>query len=129
MVKFMFVLIVFLLFIWRIKKGFANGIMGEIVTIISGTISLICVSLIFFAITSVMVKAMSTLTLCIIALFLLGIVFKICSLIFSPLLALSNISIIEGFNKILGAAVGILEAGVLTGILYYALDYMGVYVF
>lgn len=129
MVRFIFVVIVFLLFIWRIKKGFANGVMGEVVTIISGTVALICAALIFFAITSVMVKAMSTLTLCVIALFLLGIVFKICSLIFSPLLALSNISIIEGVNKILGAVVGILEAGVLSGILYYILDYMGVYVF
>lgn len=129
MAKFIFVLIVFLLFIWRIKKGFANGIMGEIVTIISGVIVLICVALIFFAITSVMVKAMSTLTLCVIALFLLGIVFKICSLIFSPLLALSNISIIEGFNKILGAVVGMLEAGALAAILYFALDYMGIYIF
>lgn len=129
MVRFIFVVIVFLLFIWRIKKGFANGVMGEVVTIISGTVALICAALIFFAITSVMVKAMSTLTLCVIALLLLGIVFKICSLIFSPLLALSNISIIEGVNKILGAVVGILEAGVLSGILYYILDYMGVYVF
>lgn len=129
MAKFVFVLIVFLLFVWRIKKGFANGIMGEIVTIISGIVALICVALIFFAITSVMVKAMSTLTLCVIALFLLGIVFKICSLIFSPLLALSNISIIEGFNKILGAVVGMLEAGVLAAILYFALDYMGIYIF
>lgn len=129
MVKFIFILIVFLLFVWRIKKGFANGIMGEIVTIISGTVALICVALIFFAVTSVMVRAMSTLTLCIVALILLGIIFKICSLIFGPLLALSNLSIIEGFNKMLGAVMGALEACILAGVLYYALDYMGVYVF
>ena len=129
MVKFIFILVVFLLFVWRIKKGFANGIMGEIVTIISGAVALICVALIFFAVTSVMVRAMSTLTLCIVALILLGIIFKICSLIFGPLLALSNLSIIEGFNKMLGAVMGALEACILAGVLYYALDYMGVYVF
>lgn len=129
MVKLIFVLIVFLLFIWRMKKGFANGIMGEVVTIISGAVALVCVALLFFAVTSVMVKAMSTLTLCIIALVLLGIVFKICSLIFRPLLALSNFSIIEGFNKILGAAMGALEACILAGVLYYVLEYMGIYVF
>ena len=74
-------------------------------------------------------RAMSTLTLCIIALILLGITFKICSLVFKPLLALSNISIIEGFNKVLGAVMGALEACVLAGLLYYALDYVGIYVF
>lgn len=129
MVKLIFVFIVFLLFVWRIKKGFANGIMGEIVTILSGAVSLICVALIFFAVTSMMVRAMSALTLSIIALILLGIIFKICSLIFAPLLALGNLSIIGGFNKMLGAVMGVLEACILAGVLYYALDYMGVYVF
>lgn len=103
--------------------------MGEIVTIVSGAVALVCVALIIFAVTSVMVKATSALTLSIIALVLLGIVFKICSLIFRPLLALSNISIIEGFNKVLGAVMGALEACLLTGVLYYGLDYMGVYLF
>lgn len=129
MIKFIFVLAVFLLFVWRIKKGFSNGIMGEIVTIVSGFVALVCVALILFAITSVMVRATSTLIVCMIALILLGIVFKICSLIFRPILALSNISILEGFNKMLGAVMGVLEACVLTGILYYALGYIGVDVF
>lgn len=42
MVRFIFALVVLLLFIWRIKKGFANGIMGEIVTILSGAVALVC---------------------------------------------------------------------------------------
>ena len=129
MVKFIFILIVFLLFIWRIKRGFHNGIMGEIVTILSGVVALVCVALILFAVTSAMARAVSALTVCIIALILLGTVFKICSLIFRPVLALSNISLFEGFNKMLGAVMGALEACVLTGLLYYALGYVGVYVF
>lgn len=129
MVKFIFILIVFLLFIWRIKRGFHNGIMGEIVTILSGAVALVCVALILFAVTSAMTRAVSALTVCIIALILLGTVFKICSLIFRPVLALSNISLFEGFNKMLGAVMGVLEACVLTGLLYYALGYAGVYVF
>ncbi|MDE7186184.1 MAG: hypothetical protein K2O13_01560 [Lachnospiraceae bacterium] len=128
MFRYILLLIVFLLFVWRIKRGFANGIMGEIVTIISGIISLVCVALIFFAVTSAKVKAMSTLTVCIIGLILLGIVFRICSLIFAPLLALSNISFIEGLNKMLGAVLGALEACILTGLLYYILDYAGMHI-
>lgn len=125
MFRYIFGLIVFLLFVWRIKRGFANGIMGEIVTIISGTISLVCVALIFFAVTSARVKAMSTLTVCIVGLILLGIVFKICNLIFAPLLALSNFSFIEGLNKMLGAVLGAVEACILSGLLYYLLNYAG----
>ena len=127
MMKLIFALIILLLFVWRIKRGFANGIMGEIVTIVSGAVALICVVLIFFAVTSVRAKAMSTLTVCIAALILLGILFRGCSLIFSPLLALSNISIIEGVNKILGAFMGAVEACVISGLLYYGLEYAGVF--
>ena len=129
MVQLVFALIVFLIFIWKIKKGFANGIMKEIVTILSGVASLISVALLLFAVTSVMAKAMSTLTLSVIGLIVVGIVFKICSLIFTPVLALSNFSIIEGLNKLLGAAMGAVEACVLGGLLYYGLGYVGVYVF
>ena len=114
MFRLIFVLIIFLLFIWRVKRGFANGIMKEIVTILSGVISLICVALIAFAVTSAMANAMSTLTLCVVGLIVLGIVFRICSLIFKPLLVLSSISLIGGLDKMLGAVLGALEACILS---------------
>lgn len=124
MYRVIFVLIIFLLFIWRIKRGFANGIMKEVVTILSGAVSLICVALIAFAVSSAMANAMSTLTLCVVGLILLGIVFKICSLIFKPLLALSNISLIGGVDKMLGAVMGALEACILSGVLYYISEFL-----
>ena len=71
MFTFIFAAVVFLLFIWRIHRGFENGIMQEVVNILSGAISLLCVVLVFFAISSVAAKAMSTLTVCMIGLILL----------------------------------------------------------
>lgn len=121
MTKFIFALIVFLLFIWRIKKGFHNGIMKEIVTILSGAVSLVSVALVFFAISSYKEKALSVFSLCIIGLVVLGIVFKLCSLIFRPILAVSNISVIGGVNKIMGAVLGVVEAAALSILLYYIL--------
>ncbi len=129
MFRLIFVLIIFLLFIWRVKRGFANGIMKEIVTILSGVISLICVALIAFAVTSAMANAMSTLTLCVVGLIVLGIVFRICSLIFKPLLVLSSISLIGGLDKMLGAVLGALEACILSVVLYYVSGYLGFYLF
>lgn len=128
MTKFVFVLIIFLLFIWRVKKGFDNGMMKEVVTILSGAVSLICVALVILAISSFEAKAMSTLTLCIVSLILLGIAFKLCNLIFAPILGLSNISIIGGVDKMLGVIMGAAEAMVLSGLVYFVLDRIGIYV-
>lgn len=128
MTKFIFVLVVFLLFVWRIKKGFSNGIMKEIVNILSAVVSLVCVALVLLAISSLVAKALSTLVVCVFGLILLGIIFKICGLIFRPILSISNVSVIGGLNKILGAVLGAGEACVLAYLLYRLLDYMNIYV-
>ena len=124
MVRIVFALIVFLLFIWRIKKGFRNGIMHEIVTILSGVVALVSVMLLFLAARSYMEKALSLFALCVVGLVVIGIVFKVCSLIFRPILALGNISVIGGFNKILGAVMGAAEALALSCLLYYIINYI-----
>lgn len=102
--------------------------MKEIVTIISGAVSLVCVVLVFFAVTSILAKAMSTLTLCVIGLIVLGIVFRLCSLIFTPILALSNISVIGWLDKMLGAVMGAAEACVIGYLVYYVLGRMSIHV-
>lgn len=124
MVRIVFALIVFLLFIWRIKKGFRNGIMREIVTILSGVAALVSVILLFLAVRCYKEKALSLFALCVVGLVVIGIVFKLCSLIFRPILALSNVSVIGGFNKILGAVMGAAEALALSCLLYYIINYI-----
>ncbi len=128
MARLIFAAVVLLLFIWRTKKGFHNGMMKEVATLLSGVVSLACVALILIAVTSAMAKAMSTLTLCIVGLILLGIVFKLCDLIFKPILALSNVAVIGSFDKVLGAVMGAAEAGVLALVIYYVAKYTGVFV-
>lgn len=124
MTKFIFVLIVFLLSVWRIKKGFCNGIMKEIVTILSGIVSLISVALVFFTISSYIANAKTMVVVCVFGLIVIGIVFKLCNLIFRPMLALSNIFVIGGLNKILGAVMGAVEAIALSYLFYYIFDYV-----
>ena len=129
MEKLIFVIIILLLFIWRIREGYLNGMMEEIVTILSGAIALVSVGLVFFAITSYREKAISVLVLCVIGLIVLGVVFKLCSLIFRPILALSKVSVIGMFNRVMGAVLGAVEAVVLSYLFYriydYILDYLG----
>lgn len=128
MMKFAFTAIILLLLIWRIKRGFANGMMQEIVNLLSGVISLACVALVFLAVSSAVNKSMHTLTVCIVALILLGLVFKLCHLILTPLLAVGNISIVSGINKLLGAVMGAAEGCLLAYILYKVFAYFGIYV-
>lgn len=124
MAKLIFVFIIFLLFIWRIRTGYHNGILREIVTILSGVISLASVALLFLAISSYREKALSMFAVCVIGLTALGIVFKVCRLIFRPILALGDISVIGGLNKLFGAAMGFAEAVALSCLFYYIYEYI-----
>lgn len=123
------VAVMLLLLIWRVRRGFASGMMQEIANILSGAVALICVVLIFFAINSARGKTMHVLAACIVALILLGICFKICSLIFRPLLAVDKICIVSGINKFLGAVLGVAEAFLLAFLLIKVLGYFGIFVF
>ncbi len=129
MVKLAFAAVIILLFTWRIKGGYACGMMQEIVNILSGAAALFCVALIFLAVNSAMNKSMHTLTACIVALVILGVAFKVCSLIFKPLLAVENITLLSGINKLMGAALGVVEAGLLTYAAYRVLVFFEIHVF
>lgn len=118
-----------LILIWRVRRGFACGMMQEIANILSGVVALVCVFLILFAVNSAMGKSMHVLAACIVALILLGICFRICSLIFRPLLAVEKICIVSGINKFLGAVLGVAEAFLLAFLLIKALDYFEIFLF
>lgn len=126
--KLAFAIAVCLLVLWRVKRGFKNGILKEIVNILSGAISLVCVALVFYAVSSVMAGAMSTLTVCVIALIVLGILFKVCNLIFKPILALGDVAVVGGINKFLGAVLGLAEAGVIAYLVYRVCLYLDIYI-
>lgn len=129
MARLVFLLMTLLLLVWRVKKGFQNGILKEIVNILSVIISVICIVLIFFTINSIMAKAYSVLTICIVGLITVGIIFKLCSLIFRPILAITNVTIIGKFDSLLGALLGILEACICIGMAYWLLGRFGMHFF
>ena len=129
LITFAFAAVMFLLFIWRVRGGYACGMMQEFVNVLSGACALACVALVLIAISSAVNRSMHILTVCIVALILLGICFKICRLLFTPLLAVGNISIISGINKLLGAGLGAGEACVLAFLFYKVFRYFGIYLF
>ena len=125
--RLVFILIIIILAAWRIKKGYENGMVKELVNILSTIVSCVCIALIFLVISSVMAGAFAMLALCVAALMGIGILFKWFSLIFKPVTAIANISIINGLNKFLGAIFGFGEAIVFTLFLYFILNYAGIF--
>ncbi len=126
--KFAFFLISFIIAAWRMKKGFHNGMMKEVVNILSTAVSCVSIVLLFLAISSVMAKTFSTLTVCVICLIGIGIIFKLCKLIFAPISAIVNISIINGLDKVAGAILGLGEALICSWFIYRIMDYFGIYI-
>lgn len=118
--------IVFLLIIWRTKKGFENGMMKEIISILSLIVACICIILIFFTISSVVAKTYSTFVVCLAGLIGIGTIYKLCNLIFKPVMAIFDLSIIHGLDKMTGAVVGFAEAAVFCYFLYHAMNYFGI---
>lgn len=98
--------------------------MKEIVTLLSGAISLVSAALVFLAISSYREKALSVFVVCVIGLAVLGIVFKVCRLVFEPILALNNVLIIGELDKILGGIMGAAEAVALSFLFYYIFDHI-----
>lgn len=126
--KLAFFLIAFILSAWRMKKGFRNGMMKEIVNILSTAVAFVSIALIFLTVSSVMAKTFSTLTVCVLGLIGIGIIFKLCKLIFAPVTAIVNISIINGLDKVAGAILGLGEALICSWFIYKMLDHFGIYI-
>lgn len=127
--KIVFLCFFLLVVVYRVKKGFQNGIIKEIGSIIATIVSCICIALVFLVVSSIMARTFSTLAICVIALISIGVVNKICNLIMAPILGITKVSIISGVNKLLGAVMGFGEAVIIAVFLYKLLDYFGIYIF
>jgi hydrogenase-4 membrane subunit HyfE len=100
----------------------------EVVSALSAVIALVCAAFVIYAVFSLTAGEKTNALLCLFGLIFMGIVFKIFGLITSPILALGDIPFIREFNKLLGAVLGVIEAGVLVYLLYKVLEHMNIYV-
>ena len=100
----------------------------EIINILSIFVALVCVTLIFWAVSSAVAHTFSTLMVCAAGLIIIGIIYKLCHLILKPLTAILNISLIHGLDKMLGAVMGFGEAAICAYFLYRTLDYFGIHI-
>ncbi len=111
------------IFIWRIAAGFRRGMVQEIVSLIAMAVAGVCVVLIVGAVGSYLEKEISKTLVMVAVLFIVCAVYRMVHVLFTSLI--SRLPIIKGVDKLLGAVVGAAEAGVIVGVLVYFLKNWG----
>ena len=113
------------IFIWRIAAGFRRGMVQEIVSLIAMAVAGVCVVLIVGAVGRYLEKEISKTLVMVAVLFIVCAVYRMVHVLFTSLELISRLPIIKGVDKLLGAVVGAAEAGVIVGVLVYFLKNWG----
>lgn len=117
--------VIIIVFIWRIRAGFRRGLVQEIVSLIAMAAAGICAVLMVGAIGSYLDKEISKTIEMAAVLFAVCIVYRIVHVLFTSLKLISKLPLIKGLDKLLGAAAGALEAGVIVAVLVHFLKNWG----
>ena len=113
------------IFIWRIAAGFRRGMVQEIISLIAMAVAGVCVVLIIGAVGSYLEKEISKTITMVAVLFIVCAVYRLVHVLFTSLELISRLPLIKGVDKLLGAVTGAAEAGVIVGVLVYLLKNWG----
>lgn len=118
-------IIIGLIFIWRITTGFRKGMVQEIVSLIAMAVAGFCIFLIMGAIGNYLNHEIGKMVQIICVLFVVCLVYRLVHVLFTSLELISKLPIIKGVDKLLGALVGCVEAALIVAILVYLLKNWG----
>lgn len=119
------IVIILLIFIWRIAAGFRRGMVQELIALIAVAVAGFCIVLILGAIGSYMNKEIAKVIEIAAVLFVVCLVYRLVHVLFTSLELISKLPIIKGLDKLLGAGLGFIEAAVIVGVLVYFLKNWG----
>ena len=108
---------IIIIFIWRMAAGFKKGMVHEIISLIAMAAAGVCVFLLIGAAGSYLDREIGRLIQSIAVLIAVCLAYRFVNLLFVSLKLISKLPIVNGVDKLLGAAVGFAEAGILVGIL------------
>lgn len=117
--------VIILIFIWRVVAGFRKGLVQEIISLIAMAVAGVCVVLIIGAIGSYMDREISRVIQTIVVLFVVCAVYRLVQVLFTSLELIAKLPVIKGLDKLMGAVIGLAEAGLIVGILVYFLKNWG----
>lgn len=117
--------IIAIIFIWRITAGFRKGMIQEIISLIAMVIAGICVVLILGAIGSYLNQEIGKTIQIVVVLVVVCLIYRLVHVLFTSLELISKLPIIKGVDKLLGVVVGLAEAALIVGFLVYFLKNWG----
>ena len=118
-------IIIVLIFIWRVAIGFRKGMVQEVISLIAMAVAGVCVVLILGAIGSYLNQEIGKVIQMVLVLFAVCLVYRLVHVLFTSLELVSKLPIIKGLDKLLGAVVGCAEAVLIVGLLVYLLKNWG----
>ncbi|MCL2254103.1 MAG: CvpA family protein [Lachnospiraceae bacterium] len=115
--------IVAAVFIWRIAVGFSRGLVSEIISLVSMAVAAVSLFMILQIISGYFGDSRGNIIFMVIVLAVIGLVYKIANLIFTSLKLIAKLPVISAFNRLLGAALGAVEAVLIIFIVIIVLRY------
>lgn len=115
--------LVIVIFIWRIVAGFRKGMVKEIISLISLVIAGISLIIVINIAGSYFGDREGNILQMLFALAIIGLFYKVISLIFFSLKLIAKLPVIKSLDKLLGAALGAVEAVLIIMMLIQLLKY------
>lgn len=117
--------VIALIFIWRIAAGFRKGMVREIIALIAMAAAGFCAVLILGAIESYLEQEMGRTVQMVVVLFAVCLVYRLAHILLASLELISKLPVIKSVDKLLGAVVGFAEAVVIVGLSVHFLKNWG----
>ena len=112
-------IVIAIIFIWRISVGFRKGMVQEIISLIAMAVAGVCVVLILGAVGSYLEREIGRAIQSVIVLFVVCFVYRLVHTLFTSLELISKLPVIKWLDKLLGIVVGFAEAALISGVLVY----------
>lgn len=118
-------IIIALIFIWRMTVGFRKGMVQEIISLVAMVVAGVCVLLIFGAVGSYLNREIGKVVQMIIVLLAVCAVYRLIHVLFTSLELISKLPVIKWLDKLLGILIGAGEAALIVGFVIYFLKSWG----
>ena len=118
-------IVIGIIFIWRIAAGFRKGMVQEIISLIAMAVAGVCIVLILGAIGSYMNQEIGRVVQLILGLLVVCLVYRLVHILFTSFELISKLPIIKGLDKLLGGVLGFAEAALIVGVMVYFLKNWG----
>ena len=118
-------IIVVLIFVWRMVAGFKKGMVQELISLIAMVVAGVCVILILGVIGSYLDREIAQVVKMVAVLSVVCLVYRLVNVLFTSLQLIAKLPIVRWIDKVLGIAVGFAEAGLLVMVFIHILKKWG----